>query len=60
MDMTTEFYFAVDGIAKKVKVVSWQEAFDELLKHCKDNGFEIDDKLHKQLVELAKFRRVSL
>ena len=61
MDFTTFFELKMDNeTVADFKVFSWQEALDCYLKALNANGFEIDEKLHRQIVELAKFRRVSL
>ena len=60
MDFTTKFVVTIDDETLEFAKFSWQESLDEYLKFCRACGFDIDEKLHKQIVELAKFRRVSL
>lgn len=62
LNTSFEFYTVIDGEKSHTikEVFSWQEALQCFLDHCVNNGFEIDEKLEKQIVELAKFRRIHL
>lgn len=60
MDMRTEFSFVIDGNDHTTKVETWQEALSDLMNAMQSNGFTIDDKRKKQIVELAKFGRVTV
>lgn len=61
MDMRTKFEFTIDDDnTETVMCHSWQESLEVYLTYCNNNGFDIDEKLKKQIIELAKFRRVSV
>lgn len=58
--MRTDFSIVTDGEEYTFKVETWQDALNEFLDVCNASGFTIDKCLQKKIVELAKFKRVSV
>lgn len=60
MDMRTHFQFKIDEDVSECRVDSWQQAVEEFMSAMQQNGFTIDEKRKRQIVELAKFGRVTV
>jgi hypothetical protein len=60
MDMRTNFIVRIEDNEHGYTVETWQDALDEFLTHCQQSGFTIDEKRKRQIIELAKFGRVTV
>lgn len=60
MDMRTNFTFSIDGKESKHDLHCWQDALEVFLVELRENGFEIPERKVKQMLEFARFNRVTV
>ena len=60
MDMSTRFKFSIDGQECEFSAECWQDALHEFLRHCETSGFEIPERKHLQMLEFARFNRITV
>jgi hypothetical protein len=62
MDMRTKFRFVIDDDNEDILYMceTWQDALPEFIGAMQADGFTIDEKRKRQIIELAKFGRVTV
>lgn len=60
MDDRTNFKFTIDGNESEYDLHCWQDALNCFLHDLNASGFEIPPRKVKQLVEFAKFNRITV
>jgi hypothetical protein len=62
MDMRTKFSFVIDDDNEDIVYMceTWQDALGEFITAMQVDGFTIDEKRKRQIIELAKFGRVTV
>jgi hypothetical protein len=62
MDMRTKFRFVIDDDNEDIVYMckTWQDELGEFITAMQVDGFTIDEKRKRQIIELAKFGRVTV
>jgi hypothetical protein len=60
MDMRTNFIVRIEDKEHGYTVETWQDALDEFMSAMQRNGFTIDEKRERKIIELSKFGRVTV